>query len=253
MIEFCSLGSGSRGNALLVRTTNTCVLVDCGFGLREFERRLERSGMHPRDIDAILVTHEHSDHIGGVAALARRHDYRVHATSGTARAAGFDGLRVEVLLAERRERIGDIDVLPVTVPHDAREPCQFVLGSGGRTLGVLTDLGCVTQLVRSCYSACDALLLESNHDSEMLANGAYPRALKQRVAGPYGHLSNTQAAQLLSGVERGALQHVVAGHLSEQNNAAEVARVALGTVLSGSDAQLHLADQGFGSGWLRIE
>lgn len=252
MIEFCSLGSGSRGNALLVRTANSCVLVDCGFGPREFARRLQRQGMHPGDIDAILVTHEHSDHIQGVAALARRHGITILATAGTARAAGFDGLRVEVLVAERRDTVGDLGVLPITVPHDAREPCQFILNHRGRTLGVLTDLGGLTPLVRASYARCDALLLESNHDSEMLANGSYPRMLKQRVGGSYGHLSNAQASAFLAGVERGALQHVVAAHLSEQNNTRSCVRTTLEEALAGTDACLTLADQESGCQWLSI-
>lgn len=253
MIEFCLLGSGSRGNALLVRSSNACVLLDCGFGVRELERRMARRGMHPRDIDGVLVTHEHSDHVGGIPGLARRHGVTVHASAGTAKAARFDGLRVEVLVAEQPVRIGDIDLLPVTVPHDAREPCQFIVSHGSLTLGVLTDLGCVTPLVRNHYAHCDALILECNHDREMLLNGSYPRHLKQRVGGSYGHLSNAQAAGMLANVQHGGLQHVVAGHLSEQNNAPALVQAALENVLDGRDARLHLADQENGCDWVRIE
>lgn len=253
MIEFCSLGSGSRGNALLVRGGDTCVLLDCGFGPRELERRMARRGMHPRDLNGILVTHEHSDHAGGVAALARRHGITVYATAGTARAARLDAVRIEVLVAERHERIGDLDVQPVTVPHDAREPCQFVLGHRAHTLGVLTDLGNVTALVRSRFGACDALLLECNHDREMLANGPYPWPLKQRVGGDWGHLSNAQAAELLAGMPHAELQHVVAAHLSEQNNAPALARAALEAVLGAGVTRLHVADQDSGFDWLRID
>lgn len=253
MIEFCLLGSGSRGNALLVRSRNACVLLDCGFGVRELERRMAGRGMHPRDIDGVLVTHEHSDHVGGIPGLARRHGVTVHASAGTAKAARFDGLRVEVLVAEHPVRIGDIDLLPVTVPHDAREPCQFVVSHGSLTLGVLTDLGCVTPLVRQHYTGCDALILECNHDREMLMNGAYPWPLKQRVGGSYGHLSNAQAAELLADVQHGGLQHVVAAHLSEQNNAPALAQAALGRALNGHPTRLHVADQDSGSEWARIE
>ena len=253
MIEFCSLGSGSRGNALLVRSHGACVLVDCGFGPRELERRMALRGMHPRDLDGVLVTHEHSDHAGGVAALARRHGLTVFASAGTARAARFDGVRLEVLVGERREHIGDLEVLPVTVPHDAREPCQFVLGHRARSLGVLTDLGSVTPLVRERFGACDALLLECNHDREMLASGPYPWPLKQRVGGDWGHLSNTQAAELLAASRHAALQHVVAAHLSEQNNAPARARAALEAVLGAGDPRLRVADQESGFDWLRID
>jgi phosphoribosyl 1,2-cyclic phosphodiesterase len=250
-MEFCSLGSGSAGNALLVRTATSCVMVDCGFGRRELERRMSHCGLHPRDLDGILVTHEHSDHAGGVAALARHWGIRVFATAGTIGAARLQAANPFVLVSERPERIGDIEVLPVTVPHDAREPCQFLLGSGAKRLGVLTDLGSVSRLVREHYARCDALVLECNHDSEMLANGPYPYPLKKRVGGDFGHLSNAQAAALVGGVELGALQHLVAAHLSAQNNAPARVRAALGEVLGG-DERLVVADQESGFGWLAI-
>jgi len=251
-MEFCSLGSGSSGNALLVRSASACLMVDCGFGRREIERRMGRRGMHPRDIDGILVTHEHSDHAGGVASLARHWGIPVFATAGTIRAAGLQDAAPGVLVPERAERIGDFDVLPVTVPHDAREPCQFVLGRGASRLGVLTDLGSVSRLVREHYARCDALVLECNHDTEMLANGSYPWPLKKRVGGDFGHLSNAQAAGLLGQVERSALQHLVAAHLSAHNNSPAKARSALEAVLGGEDDRLLLADQESGFDWLAI-
>ena len=250
-MEFCSLGSGSAGNALLVRSRTTCVMIDCGFGRRDLERRMALRGMDPRDLDAILVTHEHSDHAGGVAALARHYGIAVYSSAGTAKAARLHELEHAVLVSERSQRIGDIDVLPVTVPHDAREPCQFVLGHGAHRLGVLTDLGSVSKLVREYYQRCDALVLECNHDEEMLANGPYPYPLKRRVGGEFGHLSNAQAAGLLDSVEKSALQHLVAAHLSEQNNAPGKARAALSQAL-GSEQGLRLADQASGFDWLGI-
>ncbi len=250
-MEFSSLGSGSAGNALLVRSRNACVMLDCGFGPRELERRLATRGMHPRDINAILVTHEHSDHVGGVAAVARRFGIEVYATAGTAKAARLDPQGVTVLESERAVSIADIEVLPVTVPHDAREPCQFVFGHTGRSLGVLTDLGHVSRLVRERFSACDALVLECNHDERMLEDGPYPYPLKRRVGGNHGHLSNAQAAELLSGSQISALQHLVAAHLSEQNNHPLKAREALSAVL-GHERGLQVADQASGFGWLEI-
>lgn len=250
-MEFCSLGSGSAGNALLARTANTCVMVDCGFGRREIERRMSGRGMSPQDIDAILVTHEHSDHIGGVAALARHYGIAIYATAGTAKSERLQGAQFHTLVPERSQRIGDIDVLPVTVPHDAREPCQFVLTGDARSLGVLTDLGSLSKLVREAYGRCDALVLECNHDEQMLATGSYPWPLKKRVGGDFGHLSNEQAADLLAGVERNALQHLVAAHLSEQNNCPEKVRAAMSAAL-GHERGFAIAQQRTGFEWLEI-
>ena len=250
-MEFCSLGSGSAGNALLVRTRNACLMLDCGFGPRELEKRLATRGMHPCDINAIVVTHEHSDHVGGVAAVARRFGIPVFATAGTAKASRLEQHGFTLLESERPVSVADIEVLPVTVPHDAREPCQFVFGHAGRRLGVLTDLGHVSKLVRDHFSSCDALVLECNHDEQMLEEGPYPYPLKRRVGGNHGHLSNAQAAGLLAGAELGALQHLVAAHLSEQNNHPSKAREALSAVL-GHERGLQVADQVSGFGWLGI-
>ena len=217
----------------------------------QLERRLSTRGMHPRDINAIVVTHEHSDHVGGVAAVARRFGIPVFATAGTAKAARLDPTGFTVLESERPVSVADIEVMPVTVPHDAREPCQFVFAHKGRRLGVLTDLGHVSKLVREQFSACDALVLECNHDERMLADGPYPYPLKRRVGGNHGHLSNAQAAELLAGAEISALQHLVAAHLSEQNNSPFKAREALSAVL-GHERGLQVADQASGFGWLDI-
>jgi phosphoribosyl 1,2-cyclic phosphodiesterase len=186
-----------------------------------------------------------------VAAVARRFGIPVFATAGTAKAARLDPTVFTVLESERPVSVADIEVMPVTVPHDAREPCQFVFGHKGRRLGVLTDLGHVSKLVREQFSACDALVLECNHDERMLADGPYPYPLKRRVGGNHGHLSNAQAAELLAGVQISALQHLVAAHLSEQNNSPLKAREALSAVL-GHERGLQVADQASGFGWLGI-
>lgn len=250
-MRFCSVGSGSSGNALLVQSDTTCLMIDCGFGPRELSRRLASRGLHPRDIQAILVTHEHSDHVGGVAAVSARFGIPVLASAGTARAARLAPETLRVLESERPVTVGNIEALPVTVPHDAREPCQFVFSHRGRRLGVLTDLGHVSKLVRERFDRCEALVLECNHDEAMLADGPYPPALKRRIGGVHGHLSNAQAAQFLAGVEQGALQHLVAAHLSEQNNSPGIARAAMAQAL-GHDRGLRLADQTSGFDWIEI-
>lgn len=251
-MRFASLGSGSRGNATLIESENTCVLVDCGFSAREAERRLQRLGRSAADLAAILVTHEHSDHIGGVATLARRHGLPVYATAGTARGTALAALSTLQLIDTQQEfQLGSLCVRPVAVPHDAGEPSQFLFRRGKKAFGLLTDLGSITPAVASAYRGCDALMLECNHDSALLAAGPYPFFLKRRVGGPRGHLSNAQAAQMLAALDVARLQQVVMSHLSATNNTEALARAALMPVLERSDALL-AADQDTGLDWREI-
>lgn len=247
-MRFCSLGSGSTGNAWLVESGSTRVLVDCGIGPERLGARLSRAGVDPATIDAILVTHEHDDHVGGAAAFSRRHSIPVHATYGTVQGSGAALAGVERLLElepSGRLSIGDLEVLPVAVPHDAREPVQYVIGDGSVRLGLVTDLGSITPHVVAAFSGLDALVLEANHDEEMLRQGPYPRFLKERVGGPYGHLSNAVAARLLSAVAGERLQHVVAAHLSLKNNTEALARAAFATALGCSESWIAVAsDEG---------
>lgn len=255
MLRFASLGSGSRGNATLVQAGPTCLLVDCGFTIKETERRLACLGLTAADITALLVTHEHSDHIKGVGPLARRHGMPVYSSFGThyAVAAGrksLQGVHWHELRLGRPLMIGSIEVDPVAVPHDAREPCQFVFRYQAQQLGVLTDLGSVTEHVIKRYRGCDALLLECNHDVNMLANGPYPASLKRRVGGDYGHLNNRQAAALLERLECGRLQHLVLSHLSEHNNLPELALAAIAPLLG--HERIVVASQDAGFDWREI-
>lgn len=253
MLRFASLGSGSRGNATLVEAGDTCVMVDCGFSVSETRRRLARLCKAPEDIAAILVTHEHSDHIGGVAAFARRYGTPVWMTAGTSvMHADTDVPCLDWFTGHEAFAIGDLQVAPFTVPHDAREPCQFVFGDGAARLGVLTDTGCITAHIREMLDGCDALLLECNHDAAMLAAGPYPPALKRRVGGRLGHLSNAQAAELLAALDTGALRHVVAAHLSDKNNRPELARAALADALCCGQDWIGIADQAVGLDWRQV-
>lgn len=250
-MRFASLGSGSRGNALLVEAGNTRVLVDAGFGPREMSRRLGRLNLAGDDIDAVLVTHEHSDHIGGVFACARRFGWAVLLTHGTlaaCRDSGADG-RTTIIDSHESLSVGDICVDPFPVPHDAREPVQFVLSDGARRLGVLTDAGHVTSHMAAMLDGCDALVLECNHDSEMLAQGSYPPTLKHRIGGPWGHLDNVAAASLLSRIDRSSLRHVVAAHLSEENNSPALAQAALSAALGCGQDWIGIASQDEGFAW----
>ncbi len=250
-MRFASLGSGSRGNALLVEVGNTRVLIDAGFGPREMSRRLGRLNLAGEDVDAVLVTHEHSDHIGGVFACARRFGWFVLLTHGTLAACRGYGADERITIIDSHESFsfGDICMHPFPVPHDAREPVQFVLTDGARRLGVLTDAGHVTAHMVAMLDDCDALVLECNHDSRMLAQGSYPPALKQRIGGPWGHLDNAAAASLLSRLERASLRHVVAAHLSEENNNPALAQAALSAALGCRQDWIGVATQDEGFAW----
>ncbi|MDP2826804.1 MAG: MBL fold metallo-hydrolase [Sulfuritalea sp.] len=250
-MRFASLGSGSRGNALLVEAGNTRVLIDAGFGPREMSRRLERLGLAADDVDAVLVTHEHSDHIGGVFACARRFGWAVLLTHGTLAACPDDGTdtRTTIIDSHQSLSVGDICVHPFPVPHDAREPVQFILADGARRLGVLTDAGHVTPHMVAMLDACDALVLECNHDARMLEQGSYPQALKRRIGGLWGHLDNAAAASLLSQIGRSSLRHVVAAHLSEENNCPALAQTALSAVLDCEQDWIGIATQDDGFAW----
>lgn len=251
-MRFASLGSGSRGNALVVESGASRVLVDCGFGPRQLAARLGRLGLSPAQLDAVLVTHEHSDHWSGVAATARRHGIDVYLTHGTLAATAAAGLTVTVFDSQTAFAIGDLEVRPFPVAHDAREPAQFVFADGRCQLGVLTDAGCITAHMVDMLSGCAALLLECNHDKDMLAAGRYPAYLKQRIAGRFGHLDNDSASALLAQLDRSRLQHVVAAHLSQENNTPALARAALAKALGCGAEWVTVADQDDGFGWREI-
>jgi len=241
-MRFASLGSGSEGNGLVVEAGRTRILVDCGFGIRETTARLARLGLVPGDLAAILVTHEHSDHVGGVAGFAARHDIPVWITFGTlgAVAERLSGVpRVFGFDAHDAFAVDEIEVRPFPVPHDARDPAKFVL----------TDLGVTTPHVEASLSGCNALVLECNHDEAMLAGGRYPYPLKQRIAGRLGHLCNEAAADLLRAIDATRLVHVVAAHLSKENNTPGLARAALAGALGCAADWIGIADQATGFDW----
>lgn len=250
-MRFASLGSGSRGNALLVESGGSRLLIDAGFGPREMSRRLQRLGVSAAQVDAVLVTHEHSDHLGGVFACARRFGWAVLLTHGTLAASHDDCSDTGVTIIDSHDPIsvGEIRVQPFPVPHDAREPVQFVLGDGDRRLGVLTDAGHVTAHMVAMLDACDAVVLECNHDAEMLAQGSYPPHLKRRISGAWGHLDNTAAASLLSRVKSSNLRHVVAAHLSAENNSRALAQKALAAALDCAPEWIGVATQDDGFAW----
>ena len=254
-MRFASLGSGSQGNSLVVEAGRTRLLLDCGFGLAAALNRLGRLGLVAEDLSAIVVTHEHDDHIGGVARLARRHRIPVWLTPGTL--AGFEALfagveQISMVQNYGAFTVGDLHVQPYPVPHDAREPAQFVFGDGVRRLGVLTDVGCATPHIESVLSGCDALVLECNHDAEMLRTSSYPQRLRERIGGRFGHLANDAAAALLGRLDNAKLKHLVAAHLSRENNRPDLARAALAAVMNCAPEWIAIADQDEGLAWRQI-
>lgn len=252
-MRFATLGSGSRGNAAVIESGRTRILVDCGFSLADTEQRLARLGLAGDDLDAVLVTHEHIDHVRGVAQLARRHRLPVWSTPGSHAAWSPGELpALELFSPHEPFALGDLEVWPYPVPHDAREPCQFVLSDGDRRLVLLSDVGRVTPHVRAMVDGCDALLLECNHDVDMLAAGPYPAFLKRRVGGGLGHLSNDQAAALLGMLDTGRLQHIVAAHLSERNNTPHAARAAVAAALNCTPDWVSATVQNEVLGWRAI-
>ena len=242
-MRLASLGSGSGGNATLVEGAGTRVLIDCGFGPRVTRRRLHALGVDPETIDAVVVTHEHGDHVGGAADFAARYNTPLHATAGTLREWPDRPGGAVAFAANAPFRIGDLALEPFPVVHDAAEPCQLVVRCGPRSLAVVTDTGVVTPHIRAMVAGCDGILLECNHDPAMLRAGPYPPWVQDRIAGRNGHLANGQAAELLAEVDGARLQWVLAGHVSRSNNSPELVLDALQAPLARHECTVDLLAQ----------
>ncbi len=258
MLRVCSLGSGSGGNALVVEARDglffTRILVDNGFNLRQLARRLERASLSLRDIDAILVTHEHSDHVGGVARFACTAGIPVYCSRGTARSASLNdsGVELHPIYAGVRIELGPLAIDPYTVPHDASEPLQFVFTDGDRRVGLLTDTGECSETIVRALSRVHALLLECNHDERLLHTGSYPYFLKTRIGGALGHLSNSQAAKILRRLDCSRLGWIAAAHLSKVNNTPFLAQLALSVALDCRVDEIAVANQDDGLAWRAV-
>ena len=253
-MRFASLGSGSKGNATVIQSNKTCLMVDCGFSIKDCVRRLERLDIDPATLDAILVTHEHSDHWKGVLPFASRYAIDIFITAGCLRATGLsfnDYSGLKLIDSHKSFKIGEIEIQPIPVPHDAAEPVQFILSDKHNRLGILTDVGCITPFIEQQYSGCTGLLIEANHDLELLSAGSYPSFLKHRVSGHLGHLNNDQTAALLNVIDQSLIKQLVIGHISQSNNSANLVKKAVEKVYRGS-AKIIYANQEEGFDWLQL-
>lgn len=246
-LTYCLLASGSRGNAIYVASGASALLIDCGLSARETLRRLEQSRLPASSIQAILITHEHRDHMAGARVLAKSLRLPVLASKATWAACGdMQATRHQAFAAGETFSLGGLIIQPFSTPHDAADPVGLVISAGAVRLGLCTDLGQALGLIERRLAGCQGLILESNHDPEMLAQGDYPPWLKQRVRSRHGHLSNRQSAELLCKVHHPGLCQVTLAHLSQQNNSPELAVQAAGQALEslGSRASLTVAGQG---------
>jgi phosphoribosyl 1,2-cyclic phosphodiesterase len=251
------LGSGSSGNATLIESEGTRLLIDAGLGPRELADRLVSAGIDPASISAVVLSHEHGDHSKGAASFSRKWGVRIMATSGTYAAAGLGAATIagfDALVPGQAYRVGALFIRTVAVPHDAEEPLAFVVEGAGRSFGHATDLGHIDSALVRAFRFCDAILVESNYDPTLLANGPYRWALKERIFGAHGHLSNADVAKYLATGLGDSCRQVVLAHLSEKNNHAELVRVAAEGGLrrrGRGDVPVTLTDR-FGTDWIDV-
>ena len=250
MIRVAALGSGSSGNSLLVQAGNTTLLVDCGFTMKETIARMYGLGVTPSDIDAVLISHEHGDHVKGVGPLSRKFGLPVWCTHGT-----YNRLRdnrfpsVRLFHAHESFAIGDFVVDPFPTPHDAAESCQFVFEAFATRFANVTDLGACTPHVKEKLQGVHGLVVECNYDTDMLANGPYPPSLQARIRSNYGHLGNEQAGHLVNQLDHPDLQCILLGHLSEQNNSDALAMETIHQYLSERPERVSVLAQHCASKW----
>ena len=253
MLQVAALGSGSSGNSLLVRSGKTTLLVDCGFTMKETIARMFELGVTPADIDAVLISHEHGDHVKGVGPLSRKFAMPVWCTHGTyhrARDNRFSSVRL--FHAHESFAIGDMEIDPFPTPHDAAESCQFVFTANKVRFANVTDLGACTPHVKQKLSGIHGLVVECNYDNDMLRNGPYPPQLQARIRSDYGHLGNDQAGELLQLLDHEHLQCILLGHLSEQNNADAVALSTIHSYLKDRPERVSVLAQHCCSQWFEL-
>ncbi|MEM7542647.1 MAG: MBL fold metallo-hydrolase [Pseudomonadota bacterium] len=253
-MRFAILASGSAGNALLIETSESRILVDCGLSAKQLNRRLDALGAAGEKLDAVLLSHEHDDHVAGARTVARQHQAPIYASYGTGWAlrSQWPDTAIETLQQGSTKSFGAISVEPIIVPHDAREPYMFVFSAGSSRLGLLTDVGMPTEHIQQRFKELDSLILEFNHDASMLEASVYPRSLKNRIGGPYGHLSNDQARQILASLDATNLSSITAAHLSEKNNDPKLVEDLLAQY-SPAGCRNFVAEQHSSSDWVDVQ
>jgi len=245
-LSVCMLASGSKGNAIFVSDGTTSILIDAGLSGIEIERRLKSKGLCPDDLDAILVSHEHADHIHGVGVLSRRFDLPVFINERTSKAASLQTGNIQDIVNFESGisfLINTLTIHPFSISHDAEDPVGFTINRDKTKIGIATDLGIATSMVKEHLKDCSLLILEANHDTDMLINGPYPWELKQRIKDRTGHLSNEESRNLLKEVRHDKLQHVILAHISEINNTPEKALNAVGPALINHNSRISVATQ----------
>jgi phosphoribosyl 1,2-cyclic phosphodiesterase len=253
-MRFASLGSGSAGNCLVVEKANTRLLLDCGFSPNEVVKRLQKLDLTPEQMTGILVTHEHDDHAKGAFKFAAKYNLPVWLSHGSLKMCQryipeSALIQINIIDSHTQFSIENIQINPYPVPHDAREPTQFTFSDGNHKLGVLTDAGSSTAHIEQILTGCDGLVLECNHDLNMLENGPYAWPLKKRVGSRLGHLDNQSAAALLAKLDNSKLKHIIAAHLSAKNNRSDLAKNALSQVLNCAQDWVGIAQQDDGFAW----
>ena len=253
-MRFASIGSGSAGNCTVIEQQSTRLLLDCGFGVKEVIARLQKLDLTLEKISGILITHEHDDHAKGAFKLAAKYNIPVWLSHGTYKMCERylpEGAPIQINIIDSHTpfEIQNLQITPYPVPHDAREPTQFCFFDGQYKLGVLTDAGSSTPYIEQVLTQCDALLLECNHDLNMLENGPYAWTLKKRVGSRLGHLDNASAARLLANLDNSKLKHIIAAHLSAKNNTPELASASLSAALNCAPDWIGIAQQNSGFDW----
>ena len=255
-LTVCVLASGSKGNSIFISDGSTSILVDAGLSGIEIERRLGSRGLSPESLDAIIISHEHTDHIQGAGVLSRRFDLPVYINKKTLQAASSQiGNPCEYINFECgcSFMINTLTLHPFSISHDAADPSAFTISKNGKKIGIATDLGIATAMVKEHLKECALLILEANHDTELLVNGPYPWPLKQRVKSRTGHLSNADTQALLNEIKHDKLQYVILAHLSDTNNMPEIAFNTVGKAIEDTTALLHIAKQNESGELIRIK
>ena len=242
-MRFTSIASGSSGNCTYIGSDNTHILIDAGVSKKRIEEGLKSLDLTLSDISAIFVTHEHTDHIAALHTILKKFDIPIYATGGTIQGIKASDKKAEMVnsrfvqvMVDKEVLVGDMKINPMTISHDANEPCGYTVFVGDKKIGVATDLGCYDDYTVNRLSDCDALLLEANHDIRMLQTGPYPYVLKARILGDKGHLCNEKSGELLSKLVNNKLQGVFLGHLSKENNLPELAYEAVRVELQMNDS-----------------